>query len=83
MTEAEWLACESWLDILKLFPAHTSPRKLRLFAVACCRALPGLAESSVQALDVAERHADGQVDLNVLRQAYREAFGLAARHDSR
>jgi hypothetical protein len=81
MTEAPWLACESFVDILHVFPTNTSVRKLRLFAVACCRRLPGLAESSLRVLDVAERHAEGLVDQDALRRAYMEAFGLVAAHE--
>jgi hypothetical protein len=81
MDETEWLACESVGDMLRVFPASASARKLRLFAVACCRRLPGLAERSVEALDVAERHAEGLVDRDALRWAYMKAFGLVAAHE--
>jgi hypothetical protein len=81
MAEAQWLTCESIEDMLQVFPANTSARKLRLFAVACCRRLPGLAELSLRALDVAERHAEGLAGPDALRQAYMEAFGLVARHE--
>ncbi len=77
MTEAEWLGCESVTDMLKVFPDRTSARKLRLFAVACCRRLPGLDESSLQSLDIAERHAEGLVDSDALRLEYMKAFGRA------
>jgi hypothetical protein len=81
MTEAEWLACDSVSDMLKVFPAQASARKLRLFAVACCRRLPGLAEGSVRALDDAERHAEGRIDRGAVHRAYMEAYGLVAAHE--
>lgn len=81
-TVTEWLAYESFEDILTFFPANTSARRLRLFAVACCRRLPGLTECRLQVLDVAERHAEGLVDRDALRQAYRKAFGLAEEREN-
>ncbi len=79
--ETQWLACETWLDMYKLLPADATRRKLRLFAVACCRRLPGLAELSLELLDVAERHAEGafgQVPIyqDPLYVAYIKASGL-------
>jgi len=62
MTEAEWLACddpEETLDFLR--GQQASDRKLRLFAVACCRRLwhlVGGEESWKRAVEVAEQYAD-------------------------
>jgi hypothetical protein len=81
MSEAQWVACESWVDFLKVLPADASARKLRLFAVACCRRLPGLAERSTEALDVAERHAEGLADRWALRRAYMKAYGVVVHHE--
>jgi hypothetical protein len=51
-------------------------RKLRLFAIACCRRLPAEACSprGLQALAVAERFADGQADEQELALAEQAAF---------
>jgi hypothetical protein len=37
MTEAEWLACENPEPMLQLIGDRASARKLRCFAVNCCR----------------------------------------------
>jgi hypothetical protein len=56
----EWQICtdlDAMLDALK----EASPRKLRLFAAACCRSIAHLItdEASLDTLNVVERHADG------------------------
>jgi hypothetical protein len=60
MTEAEWLACDDPHDMLQFLRGRAGERKLRLFAVACCRRVwdeipPGVAR---QAVEAAERAAD-------------------------
>jgi hypothetical protein len=62
MTEAEWLACEEPLEMIRFLRCKASERKRRLFAVACCRRLWDLLvhESSRAAVDTAERLADGE-----------------------
>jgi hypothetical protein len=59
MSAAAWLACDNVEAMMSCFPVGASDRKLRLFAVACCRRLPGLSPLSRQALDLAERFAEG------------------------
>jgi len=73
MTEAEWLACDdpesslSWLADEK-----ASARKLRLFCVACGRHIQGLLRDarSTNAIEVAERYADGSAILSELSLAW-------------
>jgi hypothetical protein len=62
MTEAEWLACTDPTPMLKFLRDKSSDRKVRLFAVACCRRIPSLFpdESSQKALDLLERFSDGR-----------------------
>jgi hypothetical protein len=63
VTEAEWLACEDPVRMIRFLRSKASERKRRLFAVACCRRLWDLFvhESSRAAVETAERLADGKV----------------------
>ena len=63
MTEADWLTCDDPREMLEFLRGRAGERKLRLFAVACCRRVwefipRGLAE---RAVEEAERFADGAV----------------------
>jgi hypothetical protein len=61
MNEQEWLACADPARLLASLSSYASPRKLRLFAVACARRMPELFPDppARAVLDTAERHADG------------------------
>lgn len=61
MTEAEWLGCTEPTLMLQFLRGKTTDRKLRLFAVACCRHIWHLLSDarSRNSLEVTERFADG------------------------
>lgn len=61
MTEAEWLACDNPRTVQAWLGTVETPRKLRLFAVGCCRELWHLLADSRSrgAVEVLERIADG------------------------
>jgi hypothetical protein len=81
MTEEEWLNCTDPTPmLLYLREVHTSERKLRLLACACCRRIWKLLPDprSRQAVEVAERYADGQAsayDLGLARARALQAAG--------
>jgi hypothetical protein len=74
MTEQEWLACPDWRDMFGFIEGKVTDRKLRLFAVACCRISWALLQTdSRKDVELAERHADGLTTNDELR-AIREVF---------
>src|SRR4051794_40922097 len=73
MTESEWLTCTDPTPMLQFLRGRVNERKFRLFACACVRRIEHLLiddERSLEAVDVAERYAEGLVDEEVLRVAY-------------
>ena len=60
MTETAWLACADPATMLSSLADRASPRKLRLFAAACCRRLLRLQFPIEPELRILERFADGQ-----------------------
>jgi hypothetical protein len=66
MTEAEWLTCADpdKMRAALYDPVLVSYRKLRLYACACCRLIPGFMDSASDrdSVTFAEREADGCAD---------------------
>jgi len=75
MNEAEWLKATDPAPMLRFLGTggRASDRKLRLFAVACCRNVRSLmrAKRSQNVLEVSERFADGLASREDLREARR------------
>jgi hypothetical protein len=73
MTEAEWLTCADPTPMLEFLREKASDRKLRLFAVACCRLLMTRVRVSPMGqhvVNVAERYADAAVSIGDLANAH-------------
>jgi hypothetical protein len=79
MTEAEWRTCADPALLLKVLCTQcgASKRKWRLFACACVRRIRHLIDLDVsrQAVEVAERFAEGQVSAEDREAAIQAAYG--------
>ena len=78
MTETEWLACTSPDPMLEFLRGRASDRKLRLFAVACCRRLWPLLveEASRYVVELAEEFAEKQYRPLSLESAIRDNYAF-------
>jgi hypothetical protein len=78
VTETEWLACDNPVPMLEILRDWTIDRKLRLYAVACCRRVechftdPCLATAVGQV----EQFAEGLISREALAAAHDDAFGV-------
>jgi hypothetical protein len=84
MTETEWFACSNPEEMIFFLRGRISERKLRLFAVACCRRIWHLMadERSRKVVEVTERHIDGlasEEEWQAASRAAREAWGDSSR----
>jgi hypothetical protein len=78
MTEAEWLACTHPQPMFEFLRRQASDRKVRLFAVACCRRVWASLEHEEfrDAVRKAESFADGLADRAEMLQAYEKALAI-------
>jgi hypothetical protein len=75
MTEQEWLICTAPYQMLDFLGRQLSERKLRLFAVACCRRISVHLEDrrSRRIVEISERFADGTATSKQLQSAFVKA----------
>ncbi len=77
MTEAEWLAGTDPQKLLEYLQDRASERKLRLFAVACCRQFDGLPDEETElAVNLAESFSDGLVSKEAVVTAQDSLYQL-------
>ena len=79
MTEAQWPTCQSPEAMLNVLTDQASPRKLRLYAVGCCRRIWQLLRDDRcrHAVEVAQRFVDGRATAFELESAGRMVAGVA------
>jgi hypothetical protein len=83
MTEPEWLTSTDPTPMLEFLRGKATNRKLRLFAVACCQSFLGkvrVSPRAKQAIEVAERYADGRASVAELNSAGCFYANSAAEH---
>ncbi len=80
MTATEWDACAEPTPMLRFLPGRGNDRKLRLFACACCRRIPGGLDQKAcrTAVETAERFADGLASPTELEKARKAVSGVRA-----
>ena len=78
MTEAEWLACTNPQPMLEFLRRKASDRKVRLFAVACCRRVWSSLEHDEfrDAVRKAELFADDLADRAEMLHAHEKACAI-------
>jgi hypothetical protein len=76
MTEQEWLTSDDPLAMLEFLGDGASPRKLRLFAVACARQVWDKlkVQRHRQAVEITDKFADGKLHRENLQQSWAEVW---------
>src|SRR3569623_1495764 len=82
MTEGGWLSCENPDDLRRYLGDSASERKLRLFAVVCCRRIWDLipVAEARRCVESAEMYAEGLADHGELGDAIRASVEACHRY---